>query len=162
MVLLATGVVAYLLLDVVYDPWPTELAAQCAEHGWFMSFAGPVTFKANDHLREAMVLAPADLLLVETDAPFLTPHPFRGAPNEPYCLPYTVRALAEVVDRPAELVAETVEELCGGTTRVHVDAGPLEHACCAPALLDPHDLVVATVLSAQCTDVRVKIGRAHV
>ena len=50
-----------------------ELAAQCAEHGWFMSFAGPVTFKANDHLREALSVAPADLLLVETDAPFLAP-----------------------------------------------------------------------------------------
>jgi TatD DNase family protein len=42
---------------------------------------------------------------VETDAPFLTPHPFRGAPNEPYCLPYTVRALAELLDRPAEQLA---------------------------------------------------------
>jgi TatD DNase family protein len=42
---------------------------------------------------------------VETDAPFLTPHPYRGAPNEPYCLPYTVRALADMVDRPAVDVA---------------------------------------------------------
>lgn len=44
-------------------------------------------------------------MLVETDAPFLTPHPFRGAPNEPYCLPYTVRALATLLDRPAEEIA---------------------------------------------------------
>jgi TatD DNase family protein len=43
---------------------------------------------------------------VETDAPFLTPHPYRGAPNEPYCLPYTVRALAELLDRPADELAE--------------------------------------------------------
>ena len=43
---------------------------------------------------------------METDAPFLTPHPFRGAPNEPYCLPYTVRALAGLLDRPAEELAE--------------------------------------------------------
>jgi TatD DNase family protein len=43
--------------------------------------------------------------MVETDAPFLTPHPFRGAPNEPYCLPYTVRALADLLDVPAEQVA---------------------------------------------------------
>ncbi len=58
-------------------------------------------------LREAASLIPPEQLLVETDAPFLTPHPYRGAPNEPYCLPYTVRALAEVVDRPAE-------DLCPG------------------------------------------------
>ena len=51
-------------------------------------------------LREAAPLIPPEQLLVETDAPFLTPHPYRGAPNEPYCLPYTVRALAEVVERP--------------------------------------------------------------
>jgi TatD DNase family protein len=43
---------------------------------------------------------------VETDAPFLTPHPHRGAPNEPYCLPYTARALAELIDRPADELAE--------------------------------------------------------
>ena len=48
----------------------------------------------------------AELLLVETDAPFLTPHPFRGAPNESYCLPYTVRALADLLDRPAAELAE--------------------------------------------------------
>ena len=71
------------------------LARTCAEHGWFMSFAGPVTFKANDDLREAVRLAPVELLLVETDAPFLTPTPFRGRPNAPYLVPLTVRSLAE-------------------------------------------------------------------
>jgi TatD DNase family protein len=49
---------------------------------------------------------PVEQLLVETDAPFLTPHPYRGAANEPYCLPYTVRALAELLERPAEELAE--------------------------------------------------------
>jgi TatD DNase family protein len=49
-------------------------------------------------------------LLVETDAPFLTPHPYRGAPNESYCLPYTVRALAEVVGRPASDIAHQTSE----------------------------------------------------
>ncbi len=49
-------------------------------------------------------MVPDELVLVETDAPYLTPHPFRGAPNEPYCLPYTMRALAEVRGQdPAEL-----------------------------------------------------------
>ena len=71
-----------------------DLARTCAEHGWWMSFAGPVTFKANDALREAVQVAPAELLLVETDAPFLTPMPFRGRPNAPYLVPLTVRSMA--------------------------------------------------------------------
>ncbi|MCW2615149.1 MAG: tatD [Frankiales bacterium] len=95
--------VVRLLLDegapdrVVFHCFSGEaaLARTCAEHGWFMSFAGPVTFKANDGLREAAVVAPVDLLLVETDAPFLTPMPFRGRPNAPYLVPLTVRSLAE-------------------------------------------------------------------
>jgi TatD DNase family protein len=70
------------------------MARLCAEHGWWMSFAGPVTFKANDDLREAVHSAPADLLLVETDAPFLTPMPYRGRPNAPYLVPLTVRSMA--------------------------------------------------------------------
>lgn len=71
------------------------MARTCAEHGFFMSFAGPVTFKPNDALREAAQVAPVDLLLVETDAPFLTPMPYRGRPNAPYLVPLTVRSLAE-------------------------------------------------------------------
>jgi TatD DNase family protein len=73
-----------------------ELAQVCAKHGWFMSFAGQVTFKANEHLRDALRVAPAELLLVETDAPFLTPLPFRGRPNAPYLIPVTLRAMADV------------------------------------------------------------------
>ena len=72
------------------------LADICAQHGWFMSFAGPVTFKANEYLREALARAPIDRLLVETDAPFLTPMPFRGRPNASYLVPLTVRAMAQV------------------------------------------------------------------
>ncbi|MCZ3387580.1 MAG: TatD family hydrolase [Actinomycetia bacterium] len=86
----------------------TELAAQCAEHGWFMSFAGPVTFKANDHLREALAVAPADLLLVETDAPFLAPLPHRGRPNASYLIPVTLRAMAQVRGVAIEELARTV------------------------------------------------------
>lgn len=83
-----------------------EMARTCVDAGWVLSLSGTVSFKNARDLREAAALIPPDQLLVETDAPFLTPHPYRGAPNEPYCLPYTVRALAEVVDRPAELLAE--------------------------------------------------------
>ncbi len=82
-----------------------QMARTCVDAGWVLSLSGTVSFKNARDLREAAALIPPDQLLVETDAPFLTPHPFRGAPNEPYCLPYTVRALADVVDRPAELVA---------------------------------------------------------
>jgi TatD DNase family protein len=82
-----------------------EMARTCVDAGWLLSLSGTVSFRNARELREAAVHIPNDLLLVETDAPFLTPHPYRGAPNESYCLPYTVRALAEVVGRPAEDLA---------------------------------------------------------
>jgi TatD DNase family protein len=85
-----------------------EMAHACIDAGWLLSLSGTVSFRNARELREAAALIPADQLLVETDAPFLTPHPFRGAPNESYCLPYTVRALAEVVGRAAtDLALET-------------------------------------------------------
>ena len=82
------------------------MARTCVANGWLLSLAGTVSFRNAHALREAAPLIPPEQLLVETDAPFLTPHPYRGAPNEPYCLPYTVRALAEVVERPAEDIAQ--------------------------------------------------------
>jgi TatD DNase family protein len=90
------------------------MASTCVANGWLLSLSGTVSFRNAKALREAALLIPPDQLLVETDAPFLTPHPYRGAPNEPYCLPYTVRALAEVVDRPAEDIARE-----STTTAVH-------------------------------------------
>lgn len=71
-----------------------EMARECAAAGYFMSFAGTVTFKNAAALREAVAVAPAELLLVETDAPYLTPAPYRGRPNAPYLIPLTVRAMA--------------------------------------------------------------------
>jgi len=80
------------------------MAQACVEEGYVLSFSGTVSFKNAHELREAATLVPDRQILVETDAPFLTPHPFRGAPNEPYCLPYTVRALAAARGQdPAEL-----------------------------------------------------------
>ncbi|MEW2494091.1 TatD family hydrolase [Streptomyces nodosus] len=73
-----------------------EMAEICARAGYFMSFAGNVTFKNAQPLRDALAVAPLDLVLVETDAPFLTPAPFRGRPNAPYLVPVTVRAMAAV------------------------------------------------------------------
>lgn len=72
-----------------------EFARRCLDRGFWLSFPGPVTFKPNEALREALDLTPSDRLLVETDAPYLTPMPLRGKPNAPYLLPYTVRFLAE-------------------------------------------------------------------
>ncbi|GIG19705.1 TatD family hydrolase [Cellulomonas chitinilytica] len=93
------------------------LAGVAAEHGWFCSFAGPVSFGANDDLRAALREVPAELLLVETDAPYLTVHPYRGRPNAPYLLPGTVRAVAEATGRPLEQVclslATTSERVYG-------------------------------------------------
>lgn len=74
----------------------SEMARACIDAGYVLSFSGTVSFKNAKALREAALLVPSDQLIVETDAPFLTPHPFRGAPNESYCLPYTVRALADI------------------------------------------------------------------
>lgn len=70
-------------------------ARQCLDRGGWLSFPGTVTFKPNEALREAFDLTPDDRLLVETDAPYLTPVPLRGRPNASYLMPYTVRFLAE-------------------------------------------------------------------
>ncbi|MEU9802688.1 TatD family hydrolase [Streptomyces sp. NPDC051000] len=73
-----------------------EMARECAAAGYYMSFAGTVTFKNAAPLREALAVAPLELVLVETDAPYLTPAPYRGRPNAPYLIPLTVRAMAAV------------------------------------------------------------------
>ncbi|MFI2565116.1 TatD family hydrolase [Paenarthrobacter sp. NPDC018779] len=73
-----------------------ELARICNENGWYMSFAGTMTFKNADNLREALAIAEPSRVLVETDSPFLTPHPHRGRPNASYMVPYTVRSMADV------------------------------------------------------------------
>lgn len=93
-----------------------ELAARCAASGWYLSFAGTVTFKNAQNLRDALLVAPRSLLLVETDAPYLTPTPYRGRPNAPYLVPHTVRAMAEVLG--ADL-AELCAELAANTERVY-------------------------------------------
>lgn len=84
------------------------VARQCVDAGYVLSFSGTVSFRNAHELREAAVIVPAEQLMVETDAPFLTPHPHRGAANEPYCLPYTVRALAQLrQETPEELAVLT-------------------------------------------------------
>lgn len=86
---------------------PVEMAKEAIERGWVLSFAGNVTFKRNDELRQAASLVPKGQLLIETDAPFMTPEPFRGAPNEPSLVGYTALCVAQQRNQtPEELAAE--------------------------------------------------------
>ena len=73
-----------------------DFARRCLDRGAYLSFAGTVTFGNAAHLREALAVTPLDRVLVETDAPFLTPTPYRGRTNASYLVPVTVRAMAEV------------------------------------------------------------------
>ncbi len=74
------------------------MARECVERGYLLSFAGTVTFKNARDLRNALSVTPLDSILVETDAPYLTPAPHRGATNAPYLVPLTVRAMAGVLN----------------------------------------------------------------
>ncbi|WP_372728634.1 TatD family hydrolase [Nocardioides sp.] len=83
-----------------------DFARRCLDRGAHLSFAGTVTFKNAQHLRDALLVTPRDRVLVETDAPFLTPTPYRGRPNASYLVPVTMRFMAQVRgDDLAELCA---------------------------------------------------------
>ncbi|AHW63438.1 TatD family hydrolase [Corynebacterium glyciniphilum] len=75
---------------------PLDVALEAVDRGYYLSFCGNVTFKRNEELRQAAARVPEDRILVETDAPYMTPEPFRGARNEPTFVGYTARLLAEV------------------------------------------------------------------
>ena len=85
-----------------------EFARLCVARGFVLSFAGNVTFKSAGQLRDAVAVTPLDQLLVETDAPFLTPVPHRGKHNAPNLIPLTVRAMAELKQVPEDRVAAAV------------------------------------------------------
>jgi TatD DNase family protein len=93
------------------------MAEHCVRRGWWLSFAGTVTFKNAAGLREALARCPLDRLLVETDAPYLTPVPYRGRPNASYLVPHTLRAMADVLgvdeDQLATAVAANTDEAFG-------------------------------------------------
>ena len=91
-----------------------ELAKICTDNGWYASFAGNITIKRNQHLRDSLKAMPKTKILVETDAPFLTPEPLRGRPNAPYLVPITVRFMAEQLGMDAnelsgQIALNTVE-----------------------------------------------------
>jgi len=87
-----------------------DMAGECVLAGYVLSFPGVITFKNAPALREAAAVVPLEHLLVETDAPFLTPHPHRGKPNAPRLLPLTAAALAEAVGVEPESLAAAVME----------------------------------------------------
>jgi TatD DNase family protein len=94
-----------------------ELAQICNENGWYMSFAGNITIKRNQGFRDSLKLARRELIMVETDAPFLAPEPYRGRANSPYLVPITVRFMAEQLeiseDDMAALLRENTERVYG-------------------------------------------------
>jgi TatD DNase family protein len=118
-----------------------ELAKICADNGWYLSFSGTVTFKNAGRLREALEVVPRSQLLVETDAPYLTPTPFRGRRNSPYLIPHTLRAMADHLGTDVSMLAAQISsntELVYGSWNAEAiskDAGsPYDEA------IDPADL----------------------
>jgi TatD DNase family protein len=95
------------VLHCFLAPWRVDDAI---ERGWFCSFSGIVTYPKSDALREAAAKLPDDLLLVETDAPYLAPQPVRGRPNEPAHVVSTAEVVAEVRGVSYEELERTVEE----------------------------------------------------
>lgn len=92
------------------------LAKLATERGWYLSFSGTVTFKNAPELREALSVTPIDRILIETDAPFLTPVPLRGRPNAPYLLPHTLRFIANELGMAEQAAAD---QFTANTIRVY-------------------------------------------
>ncbi|ALC05343.1 Mg-dependent DNase [Corynebacterium deserti GIMN1.010] len=87
---------------------PLDVAKEALHRGYVLSFAGNVTFKRNDELREAARIAPLEQIFIETDAPYMTPEPFRGGRNEPSLIGHTALCIAEVRGMPVEELAEAL------------------------------------------------------
>jgi TatD DNase family protein len=85
-----------------------EMARVCVERGYYLSFAGTVTFKNARSLRDALSVVPLEQVLVETDAPYLTPMPWRGSTNAPYLVPLTVRRMADVMGVAVPVLCEAL------------------------------------------------------
>ena len=83
-----------------------EFAQELVKRGWYLSFAGTCTFKNAQNLREALQVTPLENVLVETDAPFLTPMPYRGYPNSSYMIPLTLATMAKEMNVDINTVAD--------------------------------------------------------
>ena len=86
------------------------MANVAREHGWFLSFSGTVGYKHNEAIARSAGIVGLDHIMVETDAPYLTPMPYRGRPNAPYMIPYTLAALADALDISVGEVAKATRE----------------------------------------------------
>jgi TatD DNase family protein len=86
------------------------MARECADSGFYLSFAGTVTFNNAAELREALLATPLDRVLVETDAPYLTPMPHRGATNASYLVPLTIQAMASTLNLDVASVCQAVSD----------------------------------------------------
>lgn len=84
------------------------MAERCVAAGYLLSFPGVLTFKNAPGLREAAAATPLASMLVETDAPFLTAHPYRGRPNAPYLIPLVIRQIAELKKCSESVVCDTI------------------------------------------------------
>ena len=93
-----------------------QMALECVAKGYYLSFAGTVTFKNAPHLREALALTPMNQILVETDSPFLTPMPNRGLLNTPAQIPNTLRQMADVKKVDIDLLCQAIVQ---NTIRVY-------------------------------------------
>jgi len=85
-----------------------ELVEIAKKRGWYTSFAGNISFKRNQYLRDALLACEPWQILIETDAPFLTPEPMRGRPNAPYLVPHTLRFMAQVLEMSPEDLATQI------------------------------------------------------
>ena len=83
-----------------------EFAQELVKRGWYLSFAGTCTFKNAQNLRDALQVTPLENVLVETDAPFLTPMPYRGYPNSSYMIPLTLATMAQEMNVDINTVAD--------------------------------------------------------
>ena len=118
-----------------------SMAKICVDNGWYLSFSGTVTFKNAGELREALAVIPRSQILIETDAPYLTPVPHRGRPNAPYLLPLTLRFMADFLETDVALLAAQISsntELVYGSW----DAEPVTQEFGSPsaAVIDEADL----------------------
>jgi len=118
-----------------------EMARLCADNGWYLSFAGTVTFKNAGNLRDALEVIPRSQILIETDAPYLTPTPFRGRPNSSYLMPHTLRFMADHLGTEASLLAAQIAsntELVYGSW--HSEPVTQDPASPFDPALEPHEL----------------------
>jgi TatD DNase family protein len=118
-----------------------DMARLCADNGWYLSFAGTVTFKNATNLRDALEVIPRSQILIETDAPYLTPMPFRGRPNSPYLIPHTLRFMADHLGTEASMLAAQISsntELVYGSWH----AEPVTQDGTSPfdPAIEPHEL----------------------